>query len=196
MKRLLNTSTLLLTVLLLLSAAIPAAAAPASSTSGMNAQFLQWQEKEHIIHIFVYDDAGRPGQPAAVVRQHPDILLGFEWEGAGLSDALYNNPDHDITLSIDGGAAFSVKDGYQEPFDVTIRSGPVWAWDHDGDGLGDRDGDGIDDWGSDETLGGEVMFFRYQVGGLSLGTHTLAFTMHHPGGSTESDLITVEVVKH
>ena len=116
--------------------------------------------------------------------------MGFELADATIEDLQANfldNPAHDITLSIDGAPAFSVKSSYQSPFVAVSGSGPRWKWDHDGDGRGDRDGDGIGDWD------GPVMFFRYQHPGLTAGTHTFTFNYIVPAGNF-IDTITVEAV--
>lgn len=167
----------------------PAQAGPGVNV--LNAQFPRFQEASNVIHIFVFNDAGRPGQPPAVVDEGQTVILGFEWAADSIADLYANyidNPDHNLTLSVDGGAAFSVKYLYQEPFIAATRSGPRWKWDHDGDGPGDGDGDGIGDWA------GPVSFFRYAATGLSVGTHTFLFTAYDGGSVSDSDLITVEVV--
>ncbi|MFX0064860.1 MAG: hypothetical protein ACFFC7_22015, partial [Candidatus Hermodarchaeota archaeon] len=157
----------------------------------VNGQFLKFQEKSDVIHILVFDDDGRPGQPPAKVAVGQPALLGFEWTGSSLDqlqDAFIDNPLHDITLSVDGGPAFSVKDWYQDPFIAIPGVGPRWSWDHDNDGLGDGDSDGIGDWD------GPILFFRYQSAGLTFGTHTFVFSITDDGGITWfSDTITVVV---
>jgi len=182
---------LFLLIVLLLVIAAPAAAAPdASSAASLNARFVQWDRKAEVIHIFVFNDAGRPGQPPAIVEEGQKVLMGFEWGGATLEeleDTYYNNPNHDLTVSVDGGPEMSVISGYQAPYMAATRSGPAWSWDHDGDGPGDRNGNGIGDWS------GPTMFFRYEFSGLSVGWHTFEFTVYD-NGSSFSEVITVLVV--
>ena len=143
----------------------------------------------HVIHILVWDDDGRYGVPAYVDEGQP-IIFGFEWGGATVEELQNNyidNIDHDITLSIDGGEQFSVKEWYQAPFYAETESGPAWSWDHDGDGPGDGDGDGIGDWS------GAILFFRYQHPGLSPGTYIFEFSTDD-GLNIIVDPITVEVL--
>lgn len=159
-------------VLFLLWPAQPVMALPDNPAS-MNARFLHWQENSHVIHILIFDDEGRPDQPAAQVSVGQPILFGFEIRGAGagltveeLQALVITNPASKIILSINGGDALSIKAGWQDAFFAETRSGPAWSWDHDGDGPGDGDGDGIGDWE------GPHVFFRYQSPGLSAGKHT------------------------
>ncbi|MFX0064861.1 MAG: hypothetical protein ACFFC7_22020, partial [Candidatus Hermodarchaeota archaeon] len=187
MKKFSTLSALMLLIIAGSMFAQPTTALP--SYLSMNVQFIKWQEEPHIIHILVFDDDGRPGQPAALVDVGQDVLLGFEFSGSSLEelqDAFIDNPLHDITLSVDGGPAFSVKDWYQDPFIAIPGAGPPWLWDHDNDGLGDGDSDGIDDWD------GPTLFFRYRSAGLTAGTHTFVFSITDDGGgSWFSDTITV-----
>ena len=167
----------------------------AASSNGLNARFIKWQEKAQVVHIFGFTDDGRVGQPAAQADEGQPILFGFEWRGVDLNveelqDALTNNPDHDLAVSVDGGASTSIKGSYQDAFFAETNSGPKWSWDHDADGPGDGDGDGVDDWN------GPIIFVRYQHPGLGAGTHTFVFTLTDPGdpiidGAT--DTITVQV---
>ena len=95
-----------------------------------NAQHMQWLEKSNVVHIIVFTDEGRPGQPPAIVHGSSPIHFGFEWGGASLEELQANILDselHDITLSIDGGPAVSVKSGYQAPFVAVPGSGPRWS---------------------------------------------------------------------
>ncbi|MFX0184752.1 MAG: hypothetical protein ACFE95_16840 [Candidatus Hodarchaeota archaeon] len=162
--------------------------------TSMNARFVKWQEKPHVIHIFAFDDDGREGRPPALVALGQPVLVGFEW-GTGFSsvneiqERIIGNPDHFVTLSVDGGEPFSIKKWYQNPFYAETGSGPAWRWDHDGDGPGDNDGDGISDWD------GPVTFFRYHIEGLSAGEHTLVFTINNPldNHAVIIDIITVIV---
>ena len=80
--------------------------------------------------------------------------------------ALVDNPAHDITVSIDGGASFSVKGGYQDAFVAEAGTG---------------------DWD------GPILFFRYLYSGLSVGTHTFEFTIVDLEFGI-SEVITVEVI--
>ena len=163
----------------------PAQALPDSPNS-MNARMTHWQEQAAIIHIIVFDDAGRVGP--AVVEVGQPVLFGFEWGDVtveALQAAFIDNPNHDITVSVDGGEPWSVKGNYQTPFYAATQSGPAWTWDHDADGPGDGDGDGIGDWTT------ATLFFRYQHPGLAEGTHTFVFTTTDPDSV---DTITVEVV--
>jgi len=171
-----------------------AGASLATSSAGLNAQFMNWVDQSSVIHIAVFDDEGRPDQDAAAVPGRSPVVFGFEWGGSDFSvqnlvDFYIDNPDHDLFVSIDGGTAFSVKDGYQEPFLAVPGTGPRWSWDHDGDGLGDGNGNGIDDFDF------PVLFWRWQVKHLDKGTHTFAFTYTDDGGVNTFDLdfVTVEV---
>jgi hypothetical protein len=164
-------------------------AAPVAGPAGLNARFIDWPEKSNVIHIFGYADNGRPSQPVAIVKEGQWVLFGFEWteETVEATQEFVDKPEHDITLSVDGGDPFSVKDGYQGAFEAVPHSGPSWSWDHDGDGLGDGNGNGVGDWD------GPILFFRYQYSGLSVGTHTFEFTIIDPEYGF-SNIITVEVV--
>ncbi|GEM_PF-4047664 len=156
----------------------------------LNAWFLQFQERDNIIHLFIYDDHGQQGQPPAVVSLGQPIIIGYEWEEDTVEDIVnnvFNNRAHNITLSVNGSATVSLKSEYQTPFVAVPGSGPNWSWDHDGDGLGDGDGDGIGDWDN------AVSFFRYEVAGLNVGKHSLLVTLTHNGVITVEP-ITVEVV--
>ena len=117
------------------------------------------------------------------------VLFGFEWADDTVEalQALVDNPAHDITVSIDGGASFSVKGGYQDAFVAEAGTGPRWSWDHDGDGLEDGNGNGVGDWD------GPILFFRYLYSGLSVGTHTFEFTIVDLEFGI-SEVITVEVI--
>ena len=131
---------LTLIVLLTLVLVVPASASPGAN--GLNAQFMFWQERQNIIHIFVFNDDGRGSVPAMVDAGDP-IILGYELSEDDLAnfDYFLTGP-YDLTLSIDGGPEFSVRSSYQTPFDAST-SHPRWSWDHDGDGRGDGDqGDG------------------------------------------------------
>lgn len=191
MKKAAKLGMIFLLVILLFVFASPVAAGPGGNANGLNARFLKWQEKEHLIHILVFNDAGRDSAGPAVVPEGQSIIMGFEWTEDTIEDLennIYNNPNHYVTLSIDGGPAFSVNSAYQAPFVAATRSGPKWSWDHDGDGPGDGDGDGIGDWVF------PVIFFRYEYKNLTLGTHTFFFTFHMEDGTIINDTITVEVV--
>jgi hypothetical protein len=179
MKMRVSMSVLISLIVLAALAVSPALALPDKPKS-MNARFVKWQAVDHVVHIFVFDEAGCPGQPPAVIGQQQPILFGFEYGGesvAQLQADLIDNPDHDLTLSIDGGDPFSVKGWYQSPFVAETQSGPAWSWDHDGDGPGDGDEDGIGDWS------GPVLFFRYQSPGLGKGMHTFQFCVHFDDGN-------------
>lgn len=176
----------------MLLVATPALAAPGGPGRAFahNAQFTHFQEEQDVIHILVFSDDGRPGQPPAVVQAGEPILMGFEWSGDSiqqLEDVFLDNPTHDITVSVDGGPPVSLKHLYQTPFNAATRSGPAFTWDHDGDGPGDGDGDGIDDWS------GPVMFFRYEHPGFTAGTHTFEFVTTSATGTVVTELITVVV---
>ncbi len=180
---------ILLSLVMTLTLATPAFAARDNPNS-LNARFIHWQEQEQVIHIQVFNDHGRSGQPPAIVSVGQPILFGFEWveDTTDLLRINYiDNPGHDITLSIDGGTPFSVKSGYQTPFIAATRSGPPWTWDHDADGPGDGDGDGIGDWS------GPTLFFRYLNPGLTAGEHTFVFEFTFPDQPTVTDTITVDV---
>nr|ADP09439.1 hypothetical protein E6-3G_24 [uncultured marine crenarchaeote E6-3G] len=153
----------------------PAAwAAKKTADASLNARFVHWQKMPHVVHIFVYNDAGRPGRPPAEAASGQPIVFGYEYGGQSVEElweTIIDNDEFDITLSIDGGTPYSVKDGFQDPFEASSRTGPHWSWDHDGDGPGDKDGDGIGDWD------GPMLFFRYMVQGLTPGEHTFTFTI-------------------
>jgi hypothetical protein len=190
MKKLFVLLATLFIVVFALALVQPTQAFPENPIS-MNAKMTHWQEEAAVIHIMVFSDAGRLGVPAIIEAGKP-ILFGFEWGGIdwtpeSLREYYINNPDTDITVSVDGGPAVSVKSYYQAPFISATKSGPAWSWDHDGDGPGDGDGDGWGDWNV------PVLFFRYQHPGLASGTHTLVFRVIDPA-SPLSDEITVEIV--
>jgi len=187
MKRIFPIVTLI--VLTLTLTAATASAAPAVGAASLNARFVDWPAKSNVIHIMTFGDEGRPSQPVAIVKEGQWVLFGFEWaeETVEATQEFVDKPEHDITLSVDGGVPFSVKDAYQRAFEAEPRSGPRWSWDHDGDGLGDGNGNGVGDWD------GPILFFRYQYSGLSVGRHTFEFTVIDPE-SGSLDLITVEVV--
>jgi hypothetical protein len=170
-----------------------AVAATADSGAADNAQHMQWVEKSSVVHILIFTDDGRPGQPPAVVPGSSPIRFGFEWGGESLEQLqtdILDNELHDITLSIDGGPAISVKSGYQAPFVAVPGSGPRWSWDHDHDGLGDGNGNSIGDWD------GPVVFWRYAVSHMSIGTHTFDFAVTEDGWVTViEDTITAEFIE-
>jgi hypothetical protein len=175
--------------ILSIAAVLVIAAAPALGANSLNARFIRWVDKTNVIHIFAFADEGMPGQPAASVKDGQWVLFGFEWAGesvAELQDYL-DTPGLDITVSVDGAAAFSVGYGIQDAFEAVPGSGPRWSWDHDGDGLGDGNGNSVGDWE------GPIAFFRYLHSGLAIGTHAFEFTFIEPGFSV-SQIITVEVV--
>lgn len=182
MRKLSIFGTLIVAGFFLLMLAQPAVA-PLVNTNSMNARFTHWQENSHVIHIFIFTDAGRPSQPAAQVSVGQPVLFGFEWSGTGgtvaaLQASIIDNALHDILLSVDGASLFSVKTSYQNAFSAATESGPAWTWDHDGDGAGDGDNDGLGDWS------GPILFFRYQSAGLTAGTHTFLFCVTVDGGAT------------
>lgn len=187
MRKLTGFSTFVLIFLFFVMSAQPAVALPTNPES-MNARFVKWQEKPHVVHIFIHDDEGRSHVGPAMVAKKQPVLFGYEWSEdsiEGLQDFL-DDSNHQVELSIDGGTWFSVKDWYQDPFVSTTQSGPAWSWDHDGDGPGDGDGDGFGDWD------GPTLFFRYQSAGLPTGTHTFEFRLSLDGGTNWlNDLITV-----
>jgi len=185
-----NIFAVMLIVSTLVFTTTTASAAPTAGVAGLNARFIDWPEKSNVIHIVTYGDEGRPGQPIAIVKEGQWVLFGFEWAGETVEElqaSIIDNPNHDITLSIDGGPTFSVKTGYQDAFNAVPGSGQRWSWDHDGDGFGDGNGNGVGDWE------GPFLFFRYQYSGLSVGMHTFEFNIIDPGGDNY-DFITVEVV--
>ena len=167
-------------------------AAVAGSDASGNAHHMMWVERSDVVHTFVFQDDGRPGQDPAVVHGRSPVRFGFEFGGDSLeylSETIVDNPLHDIQMSVDGGPWASVKSGYQEPFVATPGEGPRWSWDHDGDGLGDGNGNGIGDWD------GPILFWRYGLKHLVKGTHTIEFRITDDGGSTfwVHDTITVDV---
>jgi hypothetical protein len=177
---------LILVVLLALVLALPASAGPGAN--GLNAQFIFWQERQNVIHIFVFNDDGRAGAGPATVDAGDPIILGYEVSDVSI-EAIQDHltgPDFDLTLSVDGGPEVSVRDLFQSPFDSST-SRPRWSWDHDGDGRGDGDGDSIGDWS------GPVAFFRYWHPGFASGVHTFTFTTYDFGAPTV-DVITVNIV--
>jgi hypothetical protein len=177
-------------LLLALVAAVPVSARPVP----MNAQFMHWQEVSRVIHIFVFADDGRPGQPPALVGAGQPMVFGFEWgcepsQSVDELQAWIDDSDTQLSVSVDGGPAIDVKGYYQPAFWSVAETGPAWTWDHDGDGAGDGDGDGIGDWC--DGAGGSVVFFRYPHPGVGEGTHTFFFTGTVPDAPLE-DTITVE----
>jgi hypothetical protein len=164
--------------ILLLSPIAWASSKPADAS--LNARFVNWQEMPHVVHLFVYPDAGRPGHGLAEASSGQPIIFGFEYGGESVEwiyENIIHNEEYDITVSVEGGDPFSVKDGFGEPFVAETRIGPRWSWDHDGDGPGDEDADGIDDWA------GPVVFFRYMEQGYDPGVHTFTFTVIDEFGS-------------
>ena len=186
------TALLLVTVAMLLIA-VPVGAGKDNPIS-MNAQFMKWQEKANILHIFVHDDDGRSHIGPAYVDAGQPLIFGFEWgdpEGT-IEDleAYVNDPGHDLTLTITGDvfvSEFSVKGFYQEAFYSETQSGPAWSWDHDGDGPYDGDGDGFGDWS------GPIVFFRYPYPGLPSGTYYFTFTLYDDFTLIYAETITVIV---
>ena len=168
---------------------VPFTFAKKYADTSLNARFVHWQKMPHVVHIYVFSDDGRPGQPSAQVSKGQPVIFGFEYGGESVEELyedIIDNEEYVITLAVDGGDPFSVKDGFQEPFIASTRGGPHWSWDHDGDGPGDKDEDGIGDWD------GPIVFFRYMVQGLEPGVHTFTFTVTGPFPSI-SDTITVNV---
>jgi hypothetical protein len=159
--------------------------------NAMNAKMMHWQEEAAVIHIMIFNDAGRNGVPAIIEAGKP-VLFGFEWGGItwtpeSLREYYIDNPDTDITVSVDGGTAVSVKGYYQAPFISATKSGPAWSWDHDGDGPGDGDGDGWGDWNV------PVLFFRYPHPGLASGLHTFHFKVTELNLPDTDDYLTVQI---
>ena len=191
MRKHLRTSVLVLCFCTALLALVPVAAVSAKPVP-LNAQFLHWQEVSRIIHILVFSDDGRPGQPPACVGAGQPLVFGFEWGGpewgnAAALQAWMDDPLSTMTVSVDGGPAIDIKGYYQPAFWSTTEMGPAWTWDHDGDGPGDGDGDGIGDWD------GAVVFFRYPHPGVGHGIHTFTFDYTTPTDLLSgSDTITVE----
>ncbi len=156
------------------------AVAIAGSNASENAHHMQWDSRSDVVHVLIYDDAGRPGQPPATIPGRSPLRLGFEWglDPVDVLEAYVGNPDHDIQLAIDGGSWFSAKSGYQPAFVAVPGEGPRWSWDHDGDGLGDGNGNGIGDWDF------PVLFWRYTVSHLDKGLHTVDLRITDDGGAT------------
>lgn len=162
-------------------------AAVAGSHASDNALMMKWEKRTDVVHILVFDDDGRPGQPVAKVPGKSPILFGFEFGGNSVEDLEAILATAEAYLSIDGGPFESVKAGFQPPFVAVPGSGPRWSWDHDFDGLGDGNGNGIDDFD------GPVFFWRYAIKHLSKGTHTFEFEFSFDGGTTfETDVITAK----
>ena len=171
MKHRLALGTLVLVVALILVMVAPTAALPDNPTS-MNARMMHFQEKSAVIHILVFEDDGRLGNPALVGVGQP-LLFGFEWGDGDIASlqAILDDPSTYFTVSVDGGSEVDIVGFYQPPFEAETQSGPAWTWDHDGDGPGDGDGDGVGDWS------GPVVFFRYPHPGMGSGTHTFEFAL-------------------
>jgi hypothetical protein len=163
-------------------------AAVAGSDNSANAVFIEWVERSDVIHIFGFDDEGRAGHGPALVSGMSPVYFGYEWVDPTVEalQAILDNPDHDIRVSIDGGVEMSLKHLYQTPFVAVPGEGPEWSWDHAGDGLGNNNGI-ANDWS------GPVMFWRYSVKHLDKGTHTFVFKLVYPGPDYDTDTITVEV---
>ena len=184
--------SVLLTLILILLVAVPVGAVKYNPIS-MNAQFMKWQEKENILHIFVHNDSGRSHVGPAYVDAGQSMIFGFEWGGNASveeAQAYVDAPGHDLTVSISGDITvpeFSVKEYYQEAFYSETESGPAWSWDHDGDGPFDGDGDGFGDWN------GPIVFFRYPHAGLPTGTYYFMFTLYDDYTYIFTDTITVIV---
>ena len=171
MKPRLAVGTLVLVFALILVLAVPAAALPDNPKS-MNARMMGFQEESAVIHLLVFHDDGREGNPAYVDVGQP-LLFGFEWGGADIASlqAILDDPGTYFTVSVDGGSEIDIVGFYQSPLEAETQSGPAWTWDHDGDGPGDGDGDGVGDWS------GPIVFFRYPHPGLGSGTHTFDFAL-------------------
>ncbi|MFX1252659.1 MAG: hypothetical protein ACFFCZ_13720, partial [Promethearchaeota archaeon] len=65
MKKLSILSVFMLLIIFVPIFAQPVTALPSNNFKSMNKEFLKFQEKSDVIHVFVFDDDGRPGQPAA-----------------------------------------------------------------------------------------------------------------------------------
>lgn len=94
----------------------------------LNTKMMKFQRNDDVVHLFGFNDAGRPGQPPAVVKKGRAVIFGFEWAADNpemsvddLRAMIIGNPDHKITCSIDGSSEFSVKSWYQEPFFAETR---------------------------------------------------------------------------
>lgn len=166
------------------------AAAIADSDASENALHMQWADRSEVVHVFVFADEGRPGQPPALIPGKAPIRFGFEWSGNSVAELqdFVDDPGNDVLMSTDGGPWISIKSGYQTPFVAVAGEGPRWSWDHDGDGLGDGNGNGIGDWD------GPTLFWRYTVAHLDKGTHTFDLQVTQDGGTvTLEDRITAIV---
>jgi hypothetical protein len=189
------TLAFLLGAALVFAVAAPASAAPTTDPDEIarNERFIRFQELEDVVHLVLFGDEGQPSQPPAQVVLGARPLLGFEWTDItvqSLLDNITNNALHDFRVSIDGGAAFSIKaSSYQEPFvAVPSLSNPSWQWDHNNDGLGNNSG--IPDWD------GPVLFVRFEAPAVTTtGTHTYDFDITYDGGTTlqDFDFITIDV---
>jgi hypothetical protein len=138
----------------------------------------------------VYDDHGRPGQPAALVPESKPLLFGFEWiddDPTVLEDYLATAT---ADVSVDGGPWIDVRHAYLSIF-YSDGTGPRWTWDHDSDGRGDGDGDGVGDFPNTY-----IAPFRYAHPGMPVGTHTFEFRFDDADPTIPPiyDTITVEVV--
>jgi hypothetical protein len=153
-------------------AAPPAAAAQTPAEIALDERFIEWVTEDDVVHLFADYIPAAPGDDTEfTLPEGSTVLFGFE---------VLDGPTDNITLSIDGGAPFSVNSGYQDPIEADPGVGPAWQWDHDGDGattgvtcpgnpIGDGNCNGVGDWD------GDFIFFRYESGPIPVGTTTFTF---------------------
>jgi hypothetical protein len=145
----------------------------------LNKRFLDWYDRDDVVHILVFDDDGRGHVGPAEVVAGDTVLFGFEYGGT-------LSPVPTINVMVDGGTPLDVSGSIQSDFVVPAAStAPAWQWDHDGDGPGDGNGNLIGDW----VAGTTITFFRWESDPLTAGTHTFVFNTSDPA----SDTITVDV---
>ncbi|MHA2143289.1 MAG: LamG domain-containing protein [Candidatus Thorarchaeota archaeon] len=165
------------------------------NANSLNSKMIKFQMLDNVVHLFGFEDVGRPGQPPVILRRNQPLIFGMEWISPGgtpedvdeLRENIIGDPDHKFWMTVDGSDSISLKSWYQEPFYTETHMGPKWEWDHDSDGPGDRDGDGIGDWI------GPVLFFRYESFNLEPGTHIFEFVSYFGPGYSLTDTITVIV---
>lgn len=175
MKNIFRSTTILLVVGLTLIIASTVVAFPTNPTA-LNARFFQWQEKEEIIHIGT-DSSGNSADNPAIVDVGQPIIFGHEWVSSDSTleeqEAIYNDPEFDLFLSVDNGPFYSIREFIQPPFVMSDDcSEPRMYWDHDFDGRGDGDGDGDGDF-CDIWPNAIFKFVRVPYSFADPGLHTL-----------------------
>ena len=169
----------------LVGSALVAGAEP--DDASLNARFIRWQERDAIVHLFVFVDQGRLDTTAIVPEGKP-LMFGFEFGEADLATLETFMATVTIDLSVDGGAWVDVTDAFLENF-LSDGTGPPWTWDHDADGRGDGDGDGI----GDSWIGFAIAPFRYAHPGMTAGPHTFDFRLDFGFGPVD-DHVSFEMI--